>query len=59
MTKEQFIEKWLPNRRRIEDFIKEIDTVIATEIGYYLQDKLNDSDVGSLEWKIIKGMIDE
>ena len=33
--------------------------LITTEIKQYLQDKLNDYDVGSLEYKIIKGLINE
>jgi len=62
----KLMKKWQPYctdesgvNRAEEEMAKDILYVINTSITEYLQDKLNNYDVGSLEFKIIKGLINE
>ena len=47
------------NKLTIGQNADSLQSLITSSITEYLQDKLNDYDVGSLEYKIIKGWLNE
>ena len=66
MNKKEFIEKHLEiwncaegNSMPYTEFIADLDNLLTSSIGEYLQEELNNSDVGSLEYKIIEKMLEE
>ena len=64
MDKKQFIDKLTACRKdydskQFKQDVQDLDNLINSSIGEYLQDKLNNYDVGSVEYKIIEEWIEE
>ena len=64
MDKKQFIDKLTACRKdydskQFKQDVQDLDNLINSSIGEYLQEKLNNYDVGSLEYKIIEEWIEE
>ncbi len=65
MDKKTFINLWQPIDEESKqdgldkDFIIDLNDLITSAVSEYLQDKLNDYDVGSLEYQIVEAIIKE
>ena len=52
-------EGFVYNEEQVKGFLTDLDNLLTSAIGEYLQEELNNSDVGSLEYKIIEKMLED